>query len=403
MTKVFSLLNQIFASGFSFAIIIVSARLLIPDDFGVISLVIMISLLLSVISQSFINMPIMSNAFKNTHNKAYIFDNFLFQIILILIIIFIFYFFYFFNLFDMNDYFSYYLVVIYFSLFQVYEFIKKILFIENKHKLVTYLEIIKFLTSSIFLAYIIYSNDMLYINHILEIIIIGYFSFIVFSFRYIKIFNFDMQRFKNILEENYIFGKWIFLSNIIQNINSNFYIYISAFLLPLYIIGVLNAIRSLIGFSTVVFLALDNYLTPKFAKLYLEINAHKLTNKINNIYNKIAVGLFIIYILMSIFSDLILNIVYGEKLIEYANYIYIYLLANMFMFFTRPILILTKTIGMTKIMFSSSLPTLFFTMIFTYPIIYIFQVNGALFVMCLAQVIHLASLKYFYNKELRYE
>jgi len=402
-TKIYSLLNQIFASAFSFVVIILSARLLDTSEFGVISLIIMSSLLISVISQSFINMPIMSNALKRSlrDRERYLYDSFILQIVLVFFIVLIFSLFYYFNFFNMQAYFGFIAIIVYFATFQIYEFLKKILFIENNHKLVTSLEIVKFIFMLIGFIIVYFSDIDLDISQILYIISFSYIAFILFSISYIKLTSFNKKRFQHLVIENYLFGKWIFLSNVIQNLNSNLYIYVSAFLLPLYVIGALNAIRSLIGFSTVIFLALDNYLTPKFSQLFLDLSIKDLTVKINKIYNKIGILLILVYMIMALYSDEIVRLIYGEDFIEYSYFMYVFLIANIMMFYTRPILILVKTIGLTKIMFLASIPTFIVTLIGVYPFIYFGGVDGALFMMLFVQVVHLISLKYFYNKEVK--
>ena len=402
-TKIYSLLNQIFASAFSFVVIILSARLLDTSEFGVISLIIMSSLLISVISQSFINMPIMSNALKRSlrDRERYLYDSFILQIVLVFFIVLIFSLFYYFNFFNMQAYFGFIAIIVYFATFQIYEFLKKILFIENNHKLVTSLEIVKFIFMLIGFIIVYFSDIDLDISQILYIISFSYIAFILFSISYIKLTSFNKKRFQHLVIENYLFGKWIFLSNVIQNLNSNLYIYVSAFLLPLSVIGALNAIRSLIGFSTVIFLALDNYLTPKFSQLFLDLSIKDLTVKINKIYNKIGILLILVYMIMALYSDEIVRLIYGEDFIEYSYFMYVFLLANMVMFYTRPILILVKTIGLTKIMFLASIPTFIVTLVGVYPFIYFGGVDGALFMMLFVQLAHLISLKYFYNKEVK--
>jgi len=403
MIKFYSLLNQVFASGFSFVVIILSARLLNTSEFGVISLIIMSSLLISVISQSFINMPIMSNALKRSlgDRERYLYDSFILQIVLVFFIVLIFSLFYYFNFFNMQAYFGFIAIIVYFATFQIYEFLKKILFIENNHKLVTSLEIVKFIFMLIGFIIVYFSDINLDISQVLYIISFSYILFILFSFSYIKFTTFNKKRFQHLVIENYFFGKWIFLSNIIQNLNSNLYIYVSAFLLPLSVIGALNAIRSLIGFSTVIFLALDNYLTPKFSQLFLDLSIKDLTVKINKIYNKIGILLILVYMIMALYSGEIIRLVYGENFIEYSYFMYVFLLANMVMFYTRPILILVKTISLTKIMFLASIPTFIVTLVGVYPFIYFGGVDGALFMMLFVQLAYLISLKYFYNKEVK--
>lgn len=398
--KLNSLLNQIFASGFSFLVLIISAKLLTGNDFGIISLIILLILTISVIPQSFIQMSVMSNSNKFTNKLYYFNNNSLLNIILIIFIIILLWCVYIINIFNVQNLFSFNSIVIYFISFQLYELTKKFLFVENKHILATYLESLKLLVPTIIFSILILKENFTFsIDSILIIVSIGYISFLIPCLKYFNFKNINFNDIKKITIENYHFGKWIFLSNTIQNINSNLYIYISAFILPIYIIGVLNAIRSFIGFSTVIFLTLDNYLTPKYASFYLANSKEKLENSVYSTYNKIGLLFIISYIFLGLFSEFILLTIYNKEISEYYYFIYFFLFANILMYYTRPIIVLSKTIGLTKILYLSSLPVLLFTIIFTYPMISYFETIGALIILCLGQLFHLISLKYFYKKE----
>lgn len=398
--KLNSLLNQIFASGFSFLVLIISAKLLTGNDFGIISLIVLFVLTISVIPQSFIQMSVMSNSNKFTNKLYYFNNNSLLNIILIIFIIILLWCVYIINIFNVQNLFSFNSIVIYFISFQLYELTKKFLFVENKHIIATYLESLKLLVPTIIFSILILKENFTFsIDSILIIVSIGYISFLIPCLKYFNFGNINFNDIKKITIENYHFGKWIFLSNTIQNINSNLYIYISAFILPIYIIGVLNAIRSFIGFSTVIFLTLDNYLTPKYASFYLANSKEKLENSVYSTYNKIGLLFIISYIFLGLFSEFILLIVYNKEISEYYYFIYFFLFANILMYYTRPIIVLSKTIGLTKILYLSSLPVLSFTIIFTYPMISYFETIGALTILCLGQLFHLISLKYFYKKE----
>ena len=64
-----------------------------------------------------------------------------------------------------------------------------------------------------------------------------------------------VNSFKN---ESYNFGKWILVSNLIQNFGSNFFIYISVILLTSEEIALINAPKIILGLSTITLLAIDN-------------------------------------------------------------------------------------------------------------------------------------------------
>lgn len=399
INKIMSLVNQVLASGFSFLIIVAASRLLSADDFGVITLIIMIAVLIAVIPQSFVLMPIMSNSFKEKNIESYFFHNGILLIAILLISSLIFFIFYINNYFSIQYFFGFFNVVVYFVSQQLYEFFKRIMFVKNLHRHITLYEVLKILTSLSLVFLLVNESFTISIDTMLLAVTAGYLLFILFTVKHIKLVTINIDYFNLVKRKNYNFGKWIFISNTVQNINSNFYVYIAALLLPLNIIGALNAVRSLIGFSTVLFLALDNYLTPKYALFLSENNKEKLEETVMRTFNKIGLLLIGGSIMAVLFADEILSLIYGDEFAKYGYYLYFFLVANVFMFYTRPILILAKTIGVTKILFLASLPTLLFTLITTFSAIDLFKVNGALSIMCISQVIHLASLIYFYRKK----
>ena len=221
------------------------------------------------------------------------------------------------------------------------------------------------------------------------------------SVKNITALNIDLSYLKKIKKDNYVFGKWVFLSNTLQNINSNFYLFISAMLLPLSAIGALNSAKTLIGLATVVFLALDNYLIPKYAKRYMDYGREAIEREILPVFIRIGSILIFMYSLVAFFPNELMGFIFGENFAQYGYFLYYFLISSLLMFCTRPILILAKTIGETKVMYQAALPTLLFVLIVSYGVINFYGVDGALSIMLLAQLIYLASLIYFY-KGVRY-
>jgi O-antigen/teichoic acid export membrane protein len=397
-TKFYSLTNQIIASAFSFSIVIIASRLLNSHDFGVMSIVIMVSLLVAILPQSFVTMPIMSNTYKHKDMDRYFFYNIVILLGILVFIGIILSITYAINLLMMQNYFSLLIVLGYFIVFQIYEFIKRVLFVKDLHRELTFYEIVKAVIFGSFLFAATYFDLQFDIDLILISLIVSYLVFILIIFKHIRRSAIDKFFFLHVVKENYHFGKWIFTSNTIQNLSSNIYMYIAALLLPLNIIGALNAVRSLVGFSTVIFLAIDNYLTPKYAQFY---NQNSLL-ELEKMSQKIFLPLGYIFIFFSIgvglFAEDLLGIVYGNDFKQYGYYLYYFLAANLLMFYTRPLLLLSKTIGLTKIMFFASIPTLLFSVIMTYPVVAMFHVDGALFIMLITQAVHLFGLHLYYKR-----
>jgi len=398
LNPIYAVINQALSSCFTFGILIIASRVLPESHFGVYSLLVVVLALFALAPQAFVFMPMMSMSRDINSLGSIIYTHFSILCFLIFISLGLSTTLYFFNKESVIGYVNLIPILFWVVSFLLHEFLKRILYIGDKHKDLVFYEIIKAFSAIIALSLIYLWIGKLDIDAILIGLSFGYLCFSLAVIAKINILNNPSQSSKASYLENFDFGKWIFLGNGISYIQNNFFVYVTALLLPLETIAGLNAVRSLIGFSTVIFLAIDNYLAPKLIAIYQEQGFTQLCDKVKSFYLKIGWFIAFIYLIIGIFSESIIIIIFGERYADSSHYLQYFLIASFFGFMARPLLILSRTIHVTNIIFRGSIIPAIFALFCSYPVILIFQDMGAVSMSLLGSLLFLVSLSFFFFK-----
>lgn len=393
---VFAVMNQAIASGYTFLLLVVASRVLEVNDFAKYSLIILVINAITIAPQAFAFMPLLSNSTSPKKLDSRIGSDFIFMLLTIIIqltlVSFIL------ILFGILDEIgaNIFLIILLIFLFQSYEFLKRIIFVRNDHKFLLLIETIK-LTSTFVFIKICFDYSVTYsIDQIILGMLIGYASFIIAMKKDMLTIFSNIKIKKHYFQFNFNFGKWVFVGNLISYLQNNFFVYVSAIVLSLEIVAGLNAIRSLVGVSTVIFLSIDNFLAPKLA-IILEKNGYIYMLKIiKKIYFKISIVIAIIYSISSIFHYELITIIFGSNFSEYSYFLPYFLFGSFFAFLSRPVLILSRTVGLTEVLFYGSLIPAIIVVLFSYFLITTFGVHGSLLVTIFSNITMAASLIIFY-------
>ena len=377
-SKLSYLNNQILFSGFNFIVLFFATRNLSLQDFGEFSYAYSFIPLLNIPLLVFVNLPILnfySKWAKINKEDNYLSNNLLICLSISIITSLILYFilvktktlesnvFYF---------------VSFFLIYQIYDFIRRVYIVKNRTKASNFFEIIK-IFSLIFLVtclgYYSLWGVLSFIMGLIFILVIS--NSLYFIFSKIKVFLFN--DFKLICEESFSFGKWIFLSNAIQTLSSNMYVYIGGIMLTSESIARLNAPKIFLGLTTIFLLAMDNYYTPLISHKFHEKKI-SFKSQLQLIFKDIKV-LVLLYPLVSIilifFQDNIVSFLFGS---DYAqeNFLWGFLVIGFLYLLTRPFIILLRVFNKTKFIFQSSVIVFAIVSLITYPLISNFDTFGAL-------------------------
>tara|TARA_B100000900_G_scaffold281780_1_gene241056 strand:+ start:342 stop:1574 length:1233 start_codon:yes stop_codon:yes gene_type:complete len=397
--KVLYLINQILSSGFPFIVLFYSARNLDLEDFGNFSYAYSFIPLFSIPLISFVLFPLLNYYVKWKNNekeieyintKLYItiFISFFSTIILFLIMMKI-------NVLGHDIFFF----ITYFFFYQIYELLRKIFIVKNEIIISNFIECLKFLSTCLVLFFL--TNNQIWsvkniLNSILFIIILSNFLYVIFA----KIKLRKVTFLSKIYDQSYSFGKWIFLSNFTQNLSSNLFIFISALFLSSESIGMLNAPKLILGLSTVVLLAMENYYTPKIAeKVSLKSTSFIIELRLLFLDLKWFYIIFCFFSIFLIFAQhIIMGFLFGNNFIESNNYLWGFVLIGFIFTLTRPFLILLRVFDKTKFIFQSSFILLMFTALITFPLMYNFAATGGLLSAIISSSFYLLMLILYTQK-----
>ena len=380
------ILNQMLYSLFSFSVSLFCARTLSIKDFGEFSYAYSFIPLLNILPLAFIYFPMMNFFSKWEKNQEdYILNNaklnIIFSCLLSIVLSLVLY-----LTNTLTN--TIILFVMFYILYQFYEFARRLFIVKQEIKTLNLLELFKLIIFIALILCLIFFNynkvrDILIGLSILMLII----NIIAYSISKIKLVN--ENNFSKIINESYAFGKWIFLSNIVQNLSSNFFIYISAFILSSESIGRLNAPKIFLGITTVFLLSMDNYYTPKLALKRLKKKIF-FKNELINIIKELRyfyLLFFITSLTLIYYQDFVIGIIFGNKYTVGENYLWGFVLVGLLYSLNRPFLILIRVFEDTKFLFKSSVWVLCFVLFLTYPLMRLYGAFGGLIVMILASLL----------------
>ena len=396
--KLFYLVNQILNSGFPFIVLFFSARNLDLEDFGNFSYAYSFIPLFSIPLISFVLFPLLNYyvKWKNKNEKEYvsakfyitIFISFFSTIFLFLILKKI-------NVLDYNLF----LFILYFFLYKIYEFLRKIFIVKDEITISNFIETLKLVLTCLLLLYLTI-NKIWSVQNILNLIL---FTIILSNLMYLIFANIKFKKvisFSKIYKQSYSFGKWIFLSNMSQNLSSNLFIFISTLFITSEAIGMLNAPKLILGFSTVFLLAMENYYTPKIAEK-ISLKSTSFINELKSLFIDLK-WFYIIFCFLSIIlifaQDYVMSLLFGNNFIEKNNYFWGFVLIGFIYTLTRPYLIVMRVFDKTKFIFQSSFILLLFTALITFPLMYNFAALGGLMSAIISSSFYLLMLILYTHK-----
>jgi O-antigen/teichoic acid export membrane protein len=119
--------------------------------------------------------------------------------------------------------------------------------------------------------------------------------------------------------QNWVFGRWILGGTITNWVAVEFYPILAAGLISFAAAGAYRALQNLVGPVHMLLRAIDTFLTPRAANLYTKGGISALTRTLRNIYLAVGIPIFGILIFAIIFSEQLLQLIYGDTYTAYKD------------------------------------------------------------------------------------
>lgn len=315
--KIWLLVDQFIVSGANFLLSIIIAKKLGLDQFSLFASIQLVYMFFSSMHQAFVIAPLLTlipqklnkNEKRRTHKTVFIIH--LFFIVITVLISLIFSSFSFFEIQDLQEY----LVVsmLFIIGYLNYEYVRKLLLIDEKLKFLVVMNIISFITP---LVIVKYSSHQFDINEVIFLIALFLIipAIIIFIFFYRTFFSLNL--FKKELIEIWKFSKWLLAKSIVNWFSGNYYIVVAGALLGKNYIGIIRIAQNLFGVFNVLLVVLENYLSVTGTKIFANDGYKSLLRFQQNVIKLILPFIGCMLLAISIFSNDLITIVYGD---EYAE------------------------------------------------------------------------------------
>ncbi len=389
---IYTVLDQGVYSGSNFVVVILLANMLSPKDFGLYSLLFASIMVLNCFQNAFITGPfkVLSISKKGNVNQNYLYFNIIAQFIISFFLGVLFFCIIYLG-FDFKLKVSFVIALCLFFQ-QLYEFIRVYYLTKLNIKRLLIIDLL--VVSMRIILLLIYLNSKVGLYECFVILSIPYcISYIFFP---IKIKGkMSKNNFNDILKKNYQYGKWLFYESIAYIFSTRIYIYFVGIVINVEAVGVLNATQKILDTINVFAMGIVSYLIPKSRKQLLENGYFLWKETFINIGIFMNIIIFILLIILSMFSDYLLTLLYSSYYAQYSYLIPILAVGYMFMSINSILSAAFKTTEQPKYGVYAKLLSAIISLLYVYPALTFLDVKGAALGLVLTQFLWLCV--YVYN------
>jgi len=137
-------------------------------------------------------------------------------------------------------------------------------------------------------------------------------------------------------KKNWTFGRWILGGTITNNLATEFYPVLTAGLIDFAAAGAYRALQILVAPIHVLLRATDTFLTPKGSKIYQNEGVSALSRTVRLTYIIIGIPIVIFLMVVLMFPEPLLNLLYGDKYLAYSSGIVLMSLFYLFLYIYSP-------------------------------------------------------------------
>lgn len=403
--KIFlSFIDQGIVSLSNFLLIIILARIFDKADFGFISFLLFIGVLINNIQISLITQPhnvIAANLGKNSYEK-YTNGALGLQILLLIILIvmsILIYTLQYLGLINLHDDIAFIMFsIFYLTLKQVQDFFRRILFTSGNINQIVIGDFVAYGGGILLLLLVLYFK----IETLYQIIMFITIPFIL-SILYLLVTNRIEYKFskKDMLftsKKSFNFARWSFLSALASWLGTRVFPITLGLLVSMEAVAVYAVLMNIINTLNPIFYTLTNFLTTVFARVSDKSNLLKQT--INVFFALLPIILLSIIVLI-FYPKEILSLLYGSVYIEYVELLQ-YISSSIFLIAIANILQLyLRSSQSVKYIFKSFLYSSVFSLTIGSYLIYTYQIHGAVLAFILSWIVSDILLGFYVFKSYR--
>jgi len=200
--------------------------------------------------------------------------------------------------------------------------------------------------------------------------------------------------------EHWVFGKWLVAKNMTYWLGTQMVIYMTGIFLSVAAVGAMAAARNIVGIVNILFLALDNFATPRASQFYASNGTAGLTRYIKRLSIIGGSATASIAMIASIIPDFWLNLVYSD---EYTGYGWVVVAWSVFYligYFQRPLGIGLRVLGKTQSIFIGTAVGTIVAAITVIPALNYVGLLGAMTTLILVQIATTLSLYAIYTNQI---
>ena len=388
--------DQVIVSMGNFLLTILIVKFLGIKTFGLFSYFWIFLLLINSIQLSYIISPMLTNAPKQRDSIVSHFYGGVFYQQLLFSIIISFSIFFVFKLFgnfiissSISNYcLSFSLMII---LTQLQQFLRRLLFSKRLFLRPIISDLCTYLFLISFISYLNYLNK-LDLGMIFWAFVFSFAIGTMISVPVIFSLNYKFKNMYTSIKKNWIIGKWMLLTSLVQWFAGNLWIVNAGLILGAYTLGVIRACQSIVNVANLLFQSLENIVPRQTSKIF------KLgdTNNMRIFLKKFSLkGTFVVIIMSSIiilFSKFLLNIFYGIEMVKHYQILVFLSLILPLTFLQYPSMYGLRTMGKTKPIFISFLSAAVIAILFSNIVITYFGLNGLIIGLFFHQLIILSFI-----------
>lgn len=195
------------------------------------------------------------------------------------------------------------------------------------------------------------------------------------------------QAIKMAITDHWIFGKWLVAKNVTYWFGTQMVIYMTGIFLSVAAVGAMGAARNIVGISNILFLALDNFATPRASQIYAKQGIQGLEKYTKRLSILGGIATACIALTASLAPEFWLNLVYSD---EYAGYGWLVIGWSIFFFigyFQRPYGISLRVLNDTRSIFRGTIWGTIVALIIVYPALRYADLYGAIATLLVIQLI----------------
>jgi len=191
----------------------------------------------------------------------------------------------------------------------------------------------------------------------------------------------------NVYLEHWEFSKWLIASTITQWFSGNLIISIAGVIIGNWAVGVIRIGQTINGVLGVLFQLMESYYPYKVAKVFNKSGIKELNKYLISLGTK-SIGLTVLLaLIIMIFSQYIIAIIYGEELARYAYIMYWFgslLIVNVFNILLR---FYIRTLNLNRLIFESYILLALFNALLAHYLVNYWGIHGVGFGLVASQVL----------------